>query len=228
MFLCVPGVALAQGTFNVVGTHPDAINQSTATGKTLAALTAFNGKIYAGFGDYNSNTGPIGIRAFNPATNTFSSRLLNDQTEAVYQFRQINGKLYAPDIDPKAGESSGGYAVGTANGASETWQHKAPVTAVHMYDVAGYGGSLWMAGAQGNNAMVWRGDPNGTNWDWSVSLSVPPVRTFAPCLTASCTFLNASSAFSRSIIGPMSVAGSRGSPTCSSLTAARIFPRACS
>lgn len=160
------------GTFSVVGTHADANAQSTATGKTLSALAAFNGKLYAGFGDYNSNTGPIGIRPFNPANNTFGSKLLTDQTEAVYQFREIGGKLYAPDIDPKAGESSGGYALGTANGSTETWTHKAPVTAVHMYDVASYGGSLWMSGAQGNNATVWRSTDNGATW--SLSLNVLP------------------------------------------------------
>ena len=162
----------AAGTFNLVGTHPAAAAQPSGTGKTLAALTAFNGKIYAGFGDYTGNYGPIGIHSFNPATNTFSDRLLNDPTEAVYQFRHINGKLYAPDIDPLSGESSGGYAVGTVNGASESWQHKGPVTAIHMYDVSGYGGNLWMAGAKGNNALVWRSTDNGLTW--SESLNVLP------------------------------------------------------
>ena len=171
IFLCLPRAAQA-AEFVLVGTHPDAAAQPTSTGKVLAALEAFNGKIYAGFGDYNANTGRIGIRPFNPATNTFGSLLLNDPTEAVYQFRLIGGKLYAPDIDPIAGESSGGYAVGTVNGATESWQHKAPVTAVHMYDMAGYGGSLWMCGAQGNNAVVWRSADGGTTW--SVSLSAPP------------------------------------------------------
>lgn len=172
----IPTVAAA-GTFNVVGTHPDAILQSTSTGKTLSALAAFNGKIYAGFGDYNSNTGPIGIRSFNPTTDTFSALLRSDPTEAIYQFRQISGKLYAPDIDPKAGESSGGYAVGTVSGANETWQHKAPVTAIHMYDVSGYGGNLWMAGAQGNNATVWQSTDGGTTWN--LSLNVLPSGSYS-------------------------------------------------
>ncbi len=170
MLLCPAGLLHAEGTFDLVGTHPDAAVQSTSTGKVLAALTAFNGKIYAGFGDYDTNTGPIGIRAFDPATNSFGARLLNSPTEAIYQFRQISGKLYAPDIDPTAG--TGGYAVGTANGATEFWGHNAPVNAVHMFDVAGYGGSLWMAGAEGNNATVWRSTDNGVTW--GVSLSVPP------------------------------------------------------
>lgn len=165
------------GTFELVGVHPDATNQPTATGRTLSALASFNGKVYAGFGNYTSNDGPIGIRAFNPDTGAFSARLLNSPTEAVYLFRELGGRLYAPDIDPIAGESTGGYAVGTSNGAAETWQHKSPVTTIHMYDVASHGGSLWMAGAQGNNATVWRSTDNGTNW--SISLSVPRASTNA-------------------------------------------------
>jgi hypothetical protein len=168
--LCPARLLHAEGTFDLAGTHPDAAVQSTFTGKALAALTTFNGKIYAGFGDYDTNTGPIGIRAFDPVTNTFGARLLNSPTEAVYQFRQIGGKLYAPDIDPIPG--SGGYAVGTASGATETWDHRAPVAAVHVFDMAGYGGSLWMSGADGINAAVWRSTDNGATW--SVSLSVAP------------------------------------------------------
>ncbi len=171
VLLCPAGILRAEGTFDLVGVHPDAAAQPTSIGKILAALSAFNGKIYAGFGDYDTNTGPIGIRPFDPAAGAFGERLLNSTTEAIYQFREIGGKLYAPDIDPTT-SSSGGYAVGTASGATETWQHKAPVTAVHVFDMAEYGGSLWMAGADGNNAAVWRSTNNGATW--GTSLSVAP------------------------------------------------------
>ncbi|HEX4775008.1 MAG TPA: hypothetical protein VH234_05835 [Candidatus Saccharimonadales bacterium] len=48
--------------------------QPTALGKTLYALKTFNNKIYAGYGDYGANTGPIAITpfAFDQATNTFT------------------------------------------------------------------------------------------------------------------------------------------------------------
>src|SRR5688572_11387418 len=78
--LVAVAVALSQtviataGSFSHVGVHPDAAAQPTSTGKVLATLKGFNGKIYAGFGDYGSNTGPIGIRPFDPLTNTFGSR----------------------------------------------------------------------------------------------------------------------------------------------------------
>ncbi len=176
LLLCPAGLLHAEGTFDLVAAHPDAAAQPTAVGKTLAALAAFNGKIYAGFGDYDTNTGPIGIRAFDPVTRTFGDSLLSSPTEAIYQFRQIGGRLYAPDIDPTT-SSSGGYAVGSASGSAETWQHRAPVPAVHVFDIAEYGGSLWLAGAEGNNAAVWRSTDNGATW--SSSLIVPPSGGFS-------------------------------------------------
>ena len=166
--------AAQAGEFTFLGTHVDAAAQSTSTGRNLHTLQPFNGKIYAGFGDYGANTGPIGIRPFNPTTNAFGSRLLNSGTEAIYIYRNIGGKLYAPHIDPLAGESSGGFAVGTASGGNETWADRFPVTALHMYDITSYTGSdLWMAGSQGNNATAWRSMDGGTTW--SIARQLAPV-----------------------------------------------------
>ncbi|MEX2217944.1 MAG: GC-type dockerin domain-anchored protein [Phycisphaerales bacterium] len=162
------------GDFTLLGTHPDAAAQPTSTGRSLHTLQPFNGKIYAGFGDYGANSGPIGIRPFNPGTNTFGGRLLNSGTEAIYIYRPIFGRLYAPHIDPIAGESSGGFAVGTASGGAETWADRFPVTALHLYDMTSYTGSdLWMVGSQGNNATAWRSTDGGTTW--SIARQLGPV-----------------------------------------------------
>jgi hypothetical protein len=57
--LCPGSLSHAEGEFDLVGTHPDAAVQSTFAGKALAALTTFNGKICAGFGDYRLLTGVL-------------------------------------------------------------------------------------------------------------------------------------------------------------------------
>lgn len=155
--------------FTLAGTHPEAALQSTATGKTLARLQAFNGKIYAGYGDYTANTGPIALDPYNPSTGSFTGKLYSSPTEAILNFRTINNKLYAPDIDPIAGESSGGYAIG------EPWSHKAPVAAIHMFDVGTLTGSdLWMVGASGSNATAWRSTDGGVTW--SVAQTDAPIK----------------------------------------------------
>lgn len=61
------------GDFSLVGTHPQAGQQPTTQGKTIMALHAWNGKIYAGYGDVTANTGPIAITPYNPATGMFDA-----------------------------------------------------------------------------------------------------------------------------------------------------------
>ena len=87
--------ASAAPVFELAATHPDA-----AIGKSIQTLKPFHGKLYAGYGDYFTNTGPIADRAFEPATGTFGSSLLSAQTEALMIYREIGGKLYALHIDP--------------------------------------------------------------------------------------------------------------------------------
>ena len=174
--------------FDLVATHPDAAAQSTAVGQMISTLKPFNGKLYAGYGDYDpQNTGPIGIRAFDPALGAFTDNLLTRpqpphgaETNAVLMFREIGGKLYAPHIDPwpdppPAGEM-GGFSVGLADGATETWTDHRVVQGIHMFDLATFDGTdLWLVGSNGPNAVVWR--KRNAASDWEVSLTVPPQRT---------------------------------------------------
>jgi hypothetical protein len=182
-----PAAPAARGApFQLVATHPDAVAQATAQGQTLATLKPFNGKLYAGFGDYNANTGPIGVRAFDPATAAFTPQLLSAQTEALLIYRQIGGKLYAPHLDPwpsppPPGEL-GGYSLGVADGPTETWTDLRLVPALHVFDVATYDGSdLWLVGsrdtATGSEGVAWRSRDGGATWQ--VSLVVPPQRAGA-------------------------------------------------
>jgi hypothetical protein len=172
--------------FLLIATHPDAAAQPTATGQTLSTLKPFNGKLYAGFGDYDLNTGPIGIRAFDPGTGAFTPQRLSAQTEALLIYREIGGKLYAPHIDPwpspPPSVEFGGYSLGVVNGATETWSDLRPIEGIHMFDMATSNGvDLWMVGsrltANGSEGVAWRSSDGGGNW--SVSLVVPPQRTNA-------------------------------------------------
>ena len=90
-------------TFQLLGTHPDAAAQGSADGKVLTTLEALNGKMYVGYGDYGANTGPINIRAWDPATESFTPSRLTSLTESIWTYRLLNGKLYAPNNDTSAG-----------------------------------------------------------------------------------------------------------------------------
>jgi hypothetical protein len=172
LWLSAPATRAA--SFTLVGTHPDAAAQPSATGKRLATLHPFNGKLYAGYGDYDINSGPISIRPFNPATNTFGASLQSSTTEAIYIYRRLNGKLYGPHIDTRG--TSGGYSQGTASGAAESWFNSTQPVTTHAYDMATLDGSdLWVVGSRINNAVAWRSTNGGTSW--TNVLSVAPINT---------------------------------------------------
>ena len=187
--LLLPALSTHAAPFHLVATHPDAAVQATTTGKMLSTLMPFNGKLYAGYGDYDpQNTGPIGIRAFDPTSGQFTEQLLKRpqsphgaETNALLMFREIGGRLYAPHIDPwpdppPQGEL-GGYSLGIAGGpgAGDTWTDHRVVQGIHLFDMATFDGTdLWLVGSSGVNAVAWR--KRDQTSDWELSLSVPPQR----------------------------------------------------
>ncbi len=103
--LVAPADGLAQADqFELVGTHPQASQQPTVRGRTLNFLKHWNGAIYAGYGDYGANTGPIAITPFALSTGQFAAQpAFSANTEELQVFRALNGNLYAPSIDPRPG-----------------------------------------------------------------------------------------------------------------------------
>jgi hypothetical protein len=180
-------------TLGRVVVHPQAASQSTSVGRTISALEPWNGRLYAGYGDYTANTGPITINAFDGTR--FASTLPSDQlppcsqgvtvpeactakTEAIYIFRQLGGKLYAPSIDP-TGRNGSDYAIASSNVlGNATWLNPSPGQAEHVFDMATLTGSdLWFVGSDylngGNNAGTWRSLDAGATW--TEVLSQPPL-----------------------------------------------------
>ena len=182
-----PGSALG-----AVVVHPQAASQSTSVGKTISALEPWNGRLYAGYGDYTANTGPITINVFDGTG--FASTLPREQlppcaqgvttpeactanTESIYIFRQLGGKFYAPSIDPR-GSTNPDYAFASPNGlGSATWLNP-PGQAEHVFDMATLTGSdLWFVGSDyshgGTRAGAWRSLDQGATW--TEVLSQPPL-----------------------------------------------------
>lgn len=150
-------------TYQLLGTHPQAAVQGTNRGKTIHDLKVHNGKIIAGYGDYNDNTGPIVINPFDIENGTFDGSQLSVPTEEINRIRLINGKIYIPTVDPVGClMCAAGYVVG------EPWELKEPIDAVHVYDVASLDGTdLWLAGSASgtpDGAYIWRSTDGGDTW----------------------------------------------------------------
>jgi hypothetical protein len=147
-------------------THPSAVNQPSLASQMLNSLIYYDGKVYSGYGDYNSNTGPIDIHPFNPTTNSFEPSAMTFQSESIGGWRVINDKLYTVTTDPTCGAlCSAGYAEYESGGE---WQLKTPVNAFHIFDMATLtGDDLWLFGSNGSGdgqSAIWR-SLNGED-DW--------------------------------------------------------------
>lgn len=144
-----------EARFELVGVHPQAVEQRTDIGKRLVALFPWRGRLYAGYGDYTANTGPIAISPFDPATGAFEPAWVSD-TEAIHNYRPIRDRLYAPATDPR---SRADYAAG------EPWADYEPLTVTHAYDMATLDGTdLWLVGSQGSSAAAWRSLDDGATF----------------------------------------------------------------
>jgi hypothetical protein len=144
--------------WELVGVHPQASAQPTETGNALVTLCPWQGRLYIGYGDYQENTGPIEVTAWDPGQRQFTSVHSSD-TEAIYNYRVIGNALYAPATDRR---EAADYAVG------EPWRDHRPVTAAHAYDMATLDGTdLWLVGsAEGGaySATAWRSLDGGAHW----------------------------------------------------------------
>ena len=149
--------------FTELGTHPQAASQATSTGKTLNKLQLFGGKLFAAYGDYNANTGPISINPYDIANGSFDGEAIQVFAESLGNWKVIDNKLYTTTIDATcSGSCPSGYAAGDANG---TWQVNTPVNAEHIFDIATLTGTdIWLFGGSGDTAYVWRSTDAGQNW----------------------------------------------------------------
>lgn len=154
--------ATSQDSFMVVGIHPGASAQNTVTGKQIATLFPWQGNLYAGYGDYGANTGPIDIYAFDPDSQKFTF-VWEANTEAIYNFGEYNGRVYAPAIDRKSYSKPGDYTMLDTNGIWGDYNFGSSST--HVYDVTRLNESdIYMVGSQEERATVWHSEDNGTTW----------------------------------------------------------------
>lgn len=159
----VASQSLPGGTFSLVAIHPEAAAYPTL-GNSLVGLTPWNGRLYTGYGHWLEYTGifDFPIRAYDPTTNQLVSSWIT-HAEAVWNYRAIGTKLYAPLTDP-TGEVD--YAVG------EPWQDRNAINGTkRLFDIATLSGDLFMVGSSGPDAVAWRSRDGGQTWQ--ESLRVP-------------------------------------------------------
>ncbi|MDQ5972135.1 MAG: hypothetical protein QG553_294 [Patescibacteria group bacterium] len=150
----------------LVGSNPFALTQPSGA-RGIHTLMPFGGKLYAGFGDWISNTGPVEITSWNGSswTSEFTAK-----TESIVRYRVLNGKLFLPYIDPRTSYHND-FAVLEAGGWTEYRTGPGPNEAtLHTFDMTYFAGQYWGAGAatDDNKASVHR-SADYTSGSWTRS-----------------------------------------------------------
>jgi hypothetical protein len=153
-----------EGTFSLVGVHPEAAAYPPV-GNSLVSLTPWKGRLYAGYGHWLEfyGTRDFAVRGYDPAAKDFVSHRIT-KAEAIWNFRPIGERLFAPLTDPFAEID---YVVG------EPWEDRDAVAgATRLFDIATSDGSdLFLVGSTGADAVAWRSTDGGQTWQ--ESLRVP-------------------------------------------------------
>jgi len=143
---------------------PGLADQPTVHGQALGTLFAFDGRLHLGYGDYDANTGPIAMSAWDPLAAAFID-LGTLPAEEVLWFRQGEGTLYSPAIDPDGHQESGG--VYRLDCGAAAWHVGAPIPgAVHVHDVAVQGAAIYAGTGSltGEPALLMASQDHGQSW----------------------------------------------------------------
>jgi hypothetical protein len=186
--------AQISGTWELIGTHPQAAAQPATIGgqptfaQYLWSLKAWNEHLYAGYGDYGANgVSAIGtqfaVTPFDPKTGSFASPVFQFNAEAVPLYRDLAGRLFAPNMDASdGGRSPRNFAFGSKSGV---WTEHIERPAFHIFDVATLNlTDVWMVGSDcvvGNDgtdctksdAVVWRSTDGGNTFQESLRVHPP-------------------------------------------------------
>lgn len=148
--------------------------QSTAFGKRIHGLRGFGGRMFLEYGDWNANTGPIKLVAWNPATSSFVEE--HELATEQVRYRIVNGELWALSLDPR-GVNPPTLARRAVGGG---WTDiRLPDEPVHVMDAAPLDGVIYLAvqaddpASNNYDATVWASGDGGATWE--VERVIPPV-----------------------------------------------------
>lgn len=150
--------------FTEFAAHPS-IAAQPESGRSIKDLAVKGGKLYAGYGDYSGNTGPIDIATVDLETGVTGVEGTAG-TEEINTYRSYGGALYAPWIDTKG--VSGFYS----SDQGGTWASADTVDTEHVFDVAVLPNGVQVAVGSSNNdartayqgATAWVSYDGGRTW----------------------------------------------------------------
>lgn len=144
----------------------DAIAAQPESGRAILSLTFFDGLIFPGYGDWAANTGPIDLVSLDPTSLVYTEEATLE-TEATLTWRELGGELFALATDPRGATTQ----VFARRDAAGVWTLQTIDIAVpaHIFDIALYGGDLYLAGSSAAGlATIWRSTDGDVGATWEV------------------------------------------------------------
>ena len=146
-------------------------------------LQTWQGRIYLGYGDWDINKGPVRIWYYTPTASVFFSETVYvSETrpaamvdeEAIDRYVIIDDDLYIPGTDPIS-TNSWDWGNFYHNDGAGWVKHRTIPLGIHAFDLASYGGELFVAiGPNGGPALL-RSDDGGLTWTPAISEVEPAV-----------------------------------------------------
>jgi hypothetical protein len=127
-------------------------------------IKVWNGKVYRGAGDYDTNSGATTILSYDIASHTWDTSY-QAKDEAIHGFVEINGTLCAPGIDPREGWAYGNYYLLDAQGK---WQKVRNLpNGVHNFDMIEFDGKIFAGlGTEDADDTVAVSTDGGKSWSF--------------------------------------------------------------
>ncbi len=164
-----PVVAVADAPVPNPGpTNVRIVQQSAGLGRSVR-LVSIDGTLWASYGDYGANEGPIyPQRLAADLTSWIEDNFAMDTEESLPPIKLTDGRLIVGHKDPR-GQSSA-YSQRSVGGVWSTQQIEGD-TPVHVFHMLEHAGRLWACGSRdaATPATVWMSDDDGDTW--AVSLS---------------------------------------------------------
>lgn len=137
--------------------------------KGLHRLLLDGDKLYAAYGDYTNNTGPIAVAALDltdPSAGFVSE--LTAATEETWALRQYGTDLFVPYLDPQGYDDPAVPTYAVRSGGVWSTVRVPVASPVHAFDMLRTDDGLFICGA-GNQpddeiASVWFSDDDGATW----------------------------------------------------------------
>lgn len=113
--------------------------------RSIKALKAYDGKIFMGLGDWDTNTGPVKVLYYDTKDGKVkTSGTIND--EAIQIFNIIDDKIYTTGCDPRDGWGYGSYYI--YNKETNTWdKHMKNDGWIHVFNIVEFKDKLYMCGS---------------------------------------------------------------------------------